>query len=73
MWAAYKGLTLVAEVLFGAGAYVDAVDYTVGCCMYVVIFFLLNLLWSTTASCINVVSVVVVGRCGIFIYGDKAN
>jgi hypothetical protein len=38
MWAAYKGLTLVAEVLFGAGAYVDAVDYTVGCCMYVVNF-----------------------------------
>jgi hypothetical protein len=35
MYAAYKGFTLVAEVLLGAGADVDAVENQVGCCIYV--------------------------------------
>jgi hypothetical protein len=47
------GLTLVAEVLLGAGADVDAVDEQVGCGMYVV--NLQNLLWNTTVLCIYVV------------------
>jgi hypothetical protein len=70
MSTAYYGDTLSAEVLLGAGAGVEAVDNTVGCCMYVA-----NLAVSTVEQC-RVVHLRCLNSCfwslWYIIYGDKA-